>query len=489
MKKELKVLLLVCFVLIALSVSILFNTNFHIVTAASGGKTVLYDFYSDSCGPCRAMNPAVQALINAGYAVERINVNVNSNKNLVAQYGIGPIPAFIMVVNGQEVDRVVGGTSYSRLEGMVKLGQQQVQPVQQPPQPPVSTPITPSPTTPPPTNPNDGWQTPTPPIDSGTPLIPPTQPLPKLNPDETKICQDNGGCGTLERVCTDDPSQKQTIDCGDCKKQDPCVKLTNANNKCGEDAAKACDSYKTKAQSCGSNPTFSYKTDNFIVTTGGGNACAMAYTAEYYRCFESITSTGKKFPNWEKPATVNIEFGPNLGAGGKTNFVFDKGEVFNWDMNIQGSPERVADSVLPHEIQHTVTASYLRKPVPRWADEGISTTTEHYSELNRHRQMLDQFLRTGRGIAFNQMINMMDYPKDIMPIYAQGYSTTDYLLQLGGGDCVGKKKFFDFLKQGTTSGDWNSALQSNYGISDTSQFQNSWLDWLKSGSPVCIKKS
>ena len=44
--------------------------------ALSGvGQTVLLDFYSDSCGPCREMNPTVQALINAGYPVQRVNVD------------------------------------------------------------------------------------------------------------------------------------------------------------------------------------------------------------------------------------------------------------------------------------------------------------------------------------------------------------------------------------------------------------------------------
>jgi len=41
--------------------------------ALSGvGQTVLLDFYSDSCGPCREMNPTVQALVNAGYPVKRV---------------------------------------------------------------------------------------------------------------------------------------------------------------------------------------------------------------------------------------------------------------------------------------------------------------------------------------------------------------------------------------------------------------------------------
>ncbi len=46
--------------------------------ALSGvGQTVLLDFYTDWCGPCRAMNPTVQALAKAGYPVQRINKDRN----------------------------------------------------------------------------------------------------------------------------------------------------------------------------------------------------------------------------------------------------------------------------------------------------------------------------------------------------------------------------------------------------------------------------
>ncbi|MEN6558244.1 MAG: thioredoxin family protein, partial [Thermoguttaceae bacterium] len=87
---------------------------------SGAGQTVLLDFYGDHCGPCRAMQPTVQSLVDAGYPVQRINVEKSQNQALVAKYRIGPIPCFVMVVDGQEVDRVIGSTTYSRLERMCK---------------------------------------------------------------------------------------------------------------------------------------------------------------------------------------------------------------------------------------------------------------------------------------------------------------------------------------------------------------------------------
>ena len=49
-------------------------------------------------------------------------------------------------------------------------------------------------------------------------------------------------------------------------------------------------------------------------------------------------------------------------------------------MRVIGTPERILDSVLPHEVTHTVMATHFGQPLPRWADVGICTTVEHAAE-------------------------------------------------------------------------------------------------------------
>jgi thiol-disulfide isomerase/thioredoxin len=90
------------------------------LSLCGAGQTVLLDFYADWCAPCRAMNPTVEALIAQGYRVER--VNIDQNRQLAAQHHVQNIPCFVMLVDGREVDRVVGGTSFSRLERMCQMG-------------------------------------------------------------------------------------------------------------------------------------------------------------------------------------------------------------------------------------------------------------------------------------------------------------------------------------------------------------------------------
>lgn len=85
-----------------------------------GGETVLLDFYSDSCGPCRAMAPVVGQLAAKGYPVRKINVQ--HDPATASRFAVRGIPCFVMLVDGREVDREVGATSVGRLEQMLARG-------------------------------------------------------------------------------------------------------------------------------------------------------------------------------------------------------------------------------------------------------------------------------------------------------------------------------------------------------------------------------
>ncbi len=96
------------------------QTTLFALALAGAGDTVLLDFYSDSCGPCRQMDPVVQRLAAAGYPVRK--VDVEDERELAGRFGITRIPCFVLVVDGKEADRTVGATSYERLEAMCQLG-------------------------------------------------------------------------------------------------------------------------------------------------------------------------------------------------------------------------------------------------------------------------------------------------------------------------------------------------------------------------------
>jgi hypothetical protein len=223
-----------------------------------------------------------------------------------------------------------------------------------------------------------------------------------------------------------------------------------------------------------------YRTTNFVVEAPTSEqAEKIGRMAEQYRRELAIDWLGNALPNWPQPCPIHAQVAPQLGAGGATSFMFDRGTVFGWQMNIQGSEERIIDSVLPHEVTHTIFASYFLRPLPRWADEGACTTVEHQSERGKQERMLIDFLRTGRGIAFSQMFVMTEYPQDILPLYAQGYALARFLI-----DQKGKREFLVYLKDGMSSDDWTAATERHYGYKNLAVLQNTWLDWVKRGSPL-----
>ena len=223
-----------------------------------------------------------------------------------------------------------------------------------------------------------------------------------------------------------------------------------------------------------------YRTANFLVDAPTeALARAIGDAAEQYRHTLAIEWLGAPLPRWTRPCPITAQVAPHLGAGGATSFVFDRGEVFNWTMTIQGSEERILDSVLPHEITHTIFASHFRRPLPRWADEGACTTVEHPVERARQHRLLIEFLTTGRGIAFPEMFAMKEYPADVLPLYSQGYSLARYLIERGG-----RHKYVQFVADGLATENWSAALARHYGVPGVAQMQHLWLDWVKQGCPA-----
>jgi thiol-disulfide isomerase/thioredoxin len=92
------------------------QSNFAPAKNAAAGETMLLDFRADWCGPCRQMDSVVSSILAEGYPVRR--VNVDQERELANRFGVTGIPCFVMVVNGREVDRVVGVTDHNRLQAM-----------------------------------------------------------------------------------------------------------------------------------------------------------------------------------------------------------------------------------------------------------------------------------------------------------------------------------------------------------------------------------
>lgn len=218
------------------------------------------------------------------------------------------------------------------------------------------------------------------------------------------------------------------------------------------------------------------RTQNFIVRADDPQlARAVAQSAERFRKELAMHWLGQELRPWPNPCPIHVVAGPNLAAQGVTTY--NPQPVRDFQMEVVGTPERILDSVLPHEITHTILATYFGRPLPRWADEGICTTVEHSSERNKHEAKLREFLRSRRGIAMNQLFLLKDYPSDVLPMYAQGYSVCRFLIGQKG-----PRTFIQFLQDYMRRPSWTANVKKHYGYDSLAELQEYWLAWVGEGS-------
>lgn len=90
------------------------DNNFSEVIDTSA-VPVLVDFYADWCPPCRRLAPLLEKLseeLDGQLKIVKLNVD---NSTLASKFGVMNIPTMILFKDGQEVNRMVGNQSKSRL--------------------------------------------------------------------------------------------------------------------------------------------------------------------------------------------------------------------------------------------------------------------------------------------------------------------------------------------------------------------------------------
>jgi thioredoxin 1 len=85
-------------------------------------KPVIVDFWAEWCGPCHAVSPVLDRIVEeqAG-GVRLVKVNIDEEMALAQRFGISSIPTIILFRNGRPDKVAVGAYPKASLEKLLGL--------------------------------------------------------------------------------------------------------------------------------------------------------------------------------------------------------------------------------------------------------------------------------------------------------------------------------------------------------------------------------
>ncbi|WP_290816353.1 co-chaperone YbbN [Halovivax sp.] len=90
----------------------------HLQRVVSAHPVVLVDCYAEWCGPCKMMEPTIEALAAETDAAVA-TVDVDAHQTLATRLGVRGVPTLVCFADGEPAERLVGAQDRATLEALV----------------------------------------------------------------------------------------------------------------------------------------------------------------------------------------------------------------------------------------------------------------------------------------------------------------------------------------------------------------------------------
>ena len=82
---------------------------------------VIVDFWAEWCGPCHAVAPVLDRIVEEHEGVKLVKVNIDEEQGLAARYGVASIPTMILFKAGEPAAAAIGAQPKPMLEKALGL--------------------------------------------------------------------------------------------------------------------------------------------------------------------------------------------------------------------------------------------------------------------------------------------------------------------------------------------------------------------------------